>query len=92
MVLNSKALTNIPVRTKSGMAVGRLASLDVDADSGRLQAIRVRVPGVVPHLLDDEVAVPWAQIISISEEEAIISDATVPVGTWLARGVSQHSA
>ena len=91
MVLNSKALTNIPVRTKSGMAVGRFASLDLDADSGRLMAIRVRVPGVVPHLLDDEVIVQWAQIISISEDEVVISDASVPVGRWLAQGVSQHT-
>lgn len=73
------------------MAVGRLASLDLDGDSGRLMALRVRIPGVVPRLLDDEVAVSWAQIISITEEEAVIADASVPVRAWLARSMSQHS-
>jgi sporulation protein YlmC with PRC-barrel domain len=91
MAINSKQLMNLPVLTKSGIKVGRLASLDIDADSGKLTAIRVRIPGAVPHLMDREIIVNWPQIVSLSEKEAVIADAVVPVGSkLLAKGAAPH--
>lgn len=89
MVLNSKALIGLPVRTKSGAAIGKVSSVDLDSDTGKLAAVRVRVSGVVPRLLNNELAVPWAHIVSIDEREVVIADAFVPMG--VTRLASQQS-
>lgn len=90
MTVNSKELANAPVRTESGKGVGRVASLDVDADTGRLVAVRIR-SGVVPHLLDTELLVAWSQVVSLSKDEVIVKDAAIPVGaSALAKGLGSH--
>jgi sporulation protein YlmC with PRC-barrel domain len=96
MVLNTKVLLHMPVHTRAGASVGKVSSLDMDSDTGKLVGIRVRVRGVVPGLLDDEIVVFWAQIIEITEKHVVIADAAVPVGTrWipknLAKGVSTNT-
>lgn len=80
MHLNSRAMVGTPVRTRSGTPVGKLASLDFEADTGRLAAVRVRVRGVVPGLLDDEALVAWSQVVSLDEHEAVVEDAAVRAG------------
>lgn len=57
--------------------MGKVSSLDLDAETGRLVTLHVRVSGVVPGLLDQEAFVAWSQIISLSETEVIVEDTTV---------------
>jgi len=77
MNLNSRALVGTPVRTRSGTPVGKLASLDFEAETGHLAALRVRVRGMVPGLLDDEILVAWSQVVSLDEREIVVEDASV---------------
>lgn len=81
MNLNSKTLVGTPVKTRSGTFLGKLASLDFEADTGRLAALRVRVRGMVPGLLDDEALVAWAQVVSLGEREIIVEDAAIKAGS-----------
>ncbi len=85
MSLNSKALVGVPVRTKIGQTIGKLASLEIDPDTGRISALRVRVRGFVPGLLDDETFVGWSQVVSMDEKEIVVVDAFVPAGATLAK-------
>lgn len=88
MVLNSRRLIGLPVRTRSGERIGRVLGFDVDVDTGKLAAIRVRAPGLIPHFVDQEVSVGWAQVVSIDEKEVVVSDGTVPAGgRLLVKGV-----
>lgn len=80
MRIRQKKLVGIPVRTASGQAVGRLADIELDTDTGRLEAIVVRTSGLIPGLIHHEVQVAWPQIISLCETEAVVADGTVPIG------------
>lgn len=80
MILNSKTLIGLHVRTQSGTAVGKVASLDLDADTGHLVTLHVKTPGIVHGLLNEELAISWGQIVEITEKEVIVKDGTVPVG------------
>ena len=79
MVLNSKRLGGTLVRTKSGERLGKVASLDFDADTGRLAAIHVTPHGAVASLLAGELLVAWSSVYSMSEEEVVVEDSVVPV-------------
>jgi len=53
MKVNSKEMAGVPVETRSGWPVGRVASFDFDADSGHLQTLRVKPSGLVANLLGE---------------------------------------
>jgi len=74
MNLNTKTLVGTKVITQSGMAVGKLASLELDGDTGRVTALKVRTRGMVPGLLDNELIVAWSQVVSMSEKEIVVVD------------------
>lgn len=78
MVVNTKRLGRATVRTRSGTVLGKLSSLDFDADRGRLLALHVLPKGAVVGLLSDELVVTWQSIVSISEEEIVVQDGFVP--------------
>jgi sporulation protein YlmC with PRC-barrel domain len=80
MHLNSKELIGLPVVTKSGTGLGKLASIDVDADSGRLVTLHVKTRGIVPGLMSDEVLVGWASVIEMTNERIVVADAAVTAG------------
>lgn len=77
MQLNTKLMTGVIVKTKSGTNIGKVASFDLDADTGNLCVLHVKTTRLVPGLLDDEVFVPWAAVVRMSEEEVIIQDGVV---------------
>ncbi|MFZ2804004.1 MAG: PRC-barrel domain-containing protein [Patescibacteria group bacterium] len=93
MTVNSKELVNAPVRTQAGQAIGRVASVDFEADTGRLAALHVRIRGMVPHLLDNELLVSWSQIVSITKDEVVVKDTSVPAdATAIASSFGSPSA
>ncbi len=79
MNLNSKSFAGTPVQTRSGMTLGRLASLDFDADTGHLVSIRVHA-GLVKGLLADELIIAWSQIVEMKPKKIIVSDTSIPAG------------
>jgi len=70
----------IPVRTRSGTVVGRLTDLLVETDTGRVAFLLVRSRGFIPGLMDQDLRVAWTQVVSLSEQEAIVADNAVPSG------------
>ncbi|MDQ7815237.1 MAG: PRC-barrel domain-containing protein [Patescibacteria group bacterium] len=67
-------MIGVPVRTKAGLLLGRLKSMDFDAETGKLNALHVKVRGPVPGLLDDELIIAWVQVISMGEDEIVVAD------------------
>ena len=79
MSLNSKRLEGASVVTRSGMRVGKLASFEIDADTGKLTSILVRPTGNVTALLSGDLIIAWSQIISMSEKKIVVSDTVTAV-------------
>lgn len=73
MIINSKDISGIPVFTKMGMPLGKCSSVDIDADTGRLDSIRIK-SGV----LTEEHIVSWASIIELGPEKIIVADGIIP--------------
>lgn len=92
MQLNAKALLNLPVVTKSGKALGKLASFEIDADTGTITTLHVKTPGVVSGLLSDELLVSWAAVIELTPERVVVTDATATAGMRaIAKGADASS-
>lgn len=70
----------MPVRTRSGQVIGKLTDIVLDLETGRLAFLMVRVRGFIPGLLDQELQIAWAQVISMNEKETIVTDGSVPTG------------
>ncbi len=86
MNLNSRILIGLHVETNSGKAIGKVASIDVDADTGRISIFHVKAGGLVAGLLSDELDVSWDAVIELTAEKLVVADATVPQGaTQLAK-------
>lgn len=79
MVVNTKRMVNVPVKIKTGMVIGKVASFDCDAHSGRLVSVFVRTAGFVPHVLGQELVVAWSQVVSMDETEVVVVDAAISV-------------
>jgi len=90
MLLNSRQLARVPVRTQSGTRLGKLASVDIDADTGRISAIRVIPLGAVIRLLGTELIIGWAQIVSMTTEEIVVKDGSVPYAAAQLAAVGSH--
>ena len=78
MNFNSKQMAGVPVLTRSGRSLGKAASFDFDRATGRLAAMRVKTRGLVPGLLADELVIPWAAIVEVTEKQITVQDAAIP--------------
>lgn len=78
MTINTKEMHGTPVFTESGTSIGKVASFDLFADTGRLKNLRVKLPGILTGLLSDELLVPWDSIIELGPERVTIKDAAIP--------------
>jgi sporulation protein YlmC with PRC-barrel domain len=83
MNINSRILIGLAVETNSGKAIGKVASVDVDADTGRIAIFHVKAGGLVAGLLSDELDVSWDAVIELTSEKLVVADATVPQGATL---------
>ncbi len=79
MVVNSKQLLGLPVFTRSGVHVGKVAGFLIETDTGRLSSLSVKARGLVPGLLDQELAVAWSQVVELTNERAVVEDGAIPV-------------
>lgn len=91
MRVNSKDLHGAAVVTERGVSVGKLSSLDLDGDTGKLVGIRVAHRGITG-LLSDELRVPWNSIVEMSAERVVILDTAVPAeARAIAKGAAANS-
>ena len=80
MLLSSKQLVGLPVVTRGGMVVGKVAGFKLETDTGRLASLHVKARGLVPGLLDQELVIGWNEIIELSDNQVVVKDGSVPVG------------
>lgn len=87
-----RRLVGMPVRTRSGQVIGKLIDVVMELETGRLAFLLVRARGFIPGLMDQELQIAWAQVISLNEKEAIVTDGSVPSGaTRLAAALTGRS-
>lgn len=82
MNVNSKQMSGVSVFTRSGRLLGRLVSMDFDADTGHLVAIHVS-SGLVKGLLANELVIAWSDVMEMTMEKVVVADASVPAGAIL---------
>ncbi len=93
MTLNTKAILGIPVETRSGQSLGRLGSLDVDSETGRVKTFHVKSGNLVAGLLGDELMIAWDQVVEWTSERLVVVDSALPVGSRaLARAAQAASS
>jgi sporulation protein YlmC with PRC-barrel domain len=80
MRLLAKKLVGLPVWTRSGTALGKIAGFEIDTETGRLALLHVKTRGLVPALLDQELVVAWDQVIEMTPAQVTVQDAVVPAG------------
>lgn len=80
MNINTKDLIGLGVQTRSGIAIGKVASFDVDGDTGRITTFHVKPGNLVTGLLADDLLVSWASVLELTPKMLIVADTTVPVG------------
>lgn len=73
-------MVGVPVRTRSGTAVGKLSEVIIDTETGRIAFVLVRARGFIPGLIDQELRIAWSQIISMTEKEVVVTDGSIPTG------------
>ena len=78
MVVNVKSFFGVNARTVSGTRLGKVQSMSIDQDTGKLALIHIQPRGMA-HLLENELFVAWSDIISMTEEEVVVRDGVVPI-------------
>lgn len=85
MLLNTKEMAGVSVETRDGIVVGKVASFNLDASTGRLASILVHAPGIVSGLFRGELLISWDAILEITTERVLVMDAAVKATARLAR-------
>jgi sporulation protein YlmC with PRC-barrel domain len=93
MLVNTKDMIGVPVHTKSGEHVGKVANFDLDVLTGHLQTMHVKTKGIMAGVMSEDIMVPWDAIIEMSAEKVVVRDGVVPIkGGALADGLAVPSA
>lgn len=77
MTVNTKEMAGVPVETRSAQPVGKVASFDLDSETGRLTTLRVKTRGLLPGFLSDELLIAWNAIIELGPTRVVVADAAV---------------
>lgn len=78
MQISQRRLVGLPVKTRAGAMLGKVTDFVLETDTGRLACVMVRSRGFIPGLMDHELRIAWAQVISISDMEVVVMDGTIP--------------
>ncbi|OGL72476.1 hypothetical protein A3C96_01050 [Candidatus Uhrbacteria bacterium RIFCSPHIGHO2_02_FULL_60_10] len=78
MHLTFVQLKGLPVETRSGQKVGRLAGLSVDSEMHTVARYHVKRTRLLAALLPDELLVDSTQVISLDDKKMVVQDAAVP--------------
>ncbi len=72
--LDDTTLLKLPVETKSGASLGRVAGFEFDAESHAILRYRVRPKGLAARLLKKPLLVAREQVLSIDAEKMVVDD------------------
>lgn len=74
MYLNSKAIRNLPVMTKSGSFLGKIKEIEIDAETQNISRYFVVSNQMVKRLANKELIIASAQVLSIDNEKMVVED------------------
>ncbi len=77
MIVNTKAMAGVIVVTRDGEVLGKVASFQMNADTGQMTSLLVHAPGLVPGLFRDELDVPWSAVLDLKPERVLVMDGLV---------------
>lgn len=77
MIIKWQNLINLPVETESGNSLGHVSGVDVDIESHSIKNYRVKSKGIIKGLLNDELLISPAQVISIDRDKMVVYDSAV---------------
>ena len=72
--LDDKTLMKLPVETKSGAALGRVAGFEFDVDHHAILRYLVLPKGLAARLLKKPLLVAREQVLSIDAEKMVVDD------------------
>ncbi len=78
MLLNTKDLTGVRVETKSGIKLGKLASFNMHAETGRMVSLLVRTSRLAS-VLPEELLIDWHLVMSMEPDRIVVADAYLAV-------------
>ncbi len=85
MTVNTKDMVGVPVETRSGQPVGKVASFDLEQTTGHLVTLQVKPLGLVAGLTHEHVIVPWNAIVEMGPQKVVIADGAVNAAETLAQ-------
>ena len=78
MKISNDHLVNLPVYTKSGEHLGKVASFELDLDTGKIENFYVKT-GLIEGLWHEQLLIHCSQVIEITEEKMIVEDTVTKV-------------
>lgn len=72
--LDDKTLLKLPVETKSGASLGRVAGFEFDVESHAVLRYLVRPKGLAARMIGKPLLVAREQVLSIDAEKMIVDD------------------
>lgn len=75
--LRDKEIRGLPVFTRSGERVGKIAAIVIDADRHEVEQYAVSKSRLFAALLPDDLLVHRSQVVELTPEKLIIDDAVV---------------
>ena len=72
--LDDKILLKLPVETKSGAALGRVAGFEFDVETHAIVRYRVRPRGLAAGMLKKPLLVAREQVLSVDDEKMVVDD------------------
>lgn len=77
MSLQPRSPLRLPVRTRSGQGLGTVVDVSIDPDSQRVMKYHVKPSRLVPDAVWSPLLIDAHQVISITDREMIVEDATI---------------
>ena len=89
MLINEKQFKKIKVETKSGQALGRLSSFDLETNTGQIMKYYVKAQNYLAGLFANSLLIDKDQIISFDNEKMIVQDNVIKVDAKVDAEVKQ---
>lgn len=69
--------SRLMAQTKSGLALGRVLTIEVDEQTGRIVNFSISAHRAIPVILDKVLLVDWNQVVEWRSDVLIVADAVV---------------
>ncbi|MFH0819409.1 MAG: PRC-barrel domain-containing protein [bacterium] len=78
MRLTTKDLISLPVETKSGEKLGKIAALEIDCETQQIVCYYVKSSNPIKDLVfQDQLIISPVQVISITAEKMVVEDGVI---------------